>query len=126
MAGPHFPYNLLIPFGTHSFASPILKLPPGRKNDVVFSGAGGKIGNSNSTSGINDGNSGNSGGSGNKGISGKLISTFTATDGGSGKFNKSGKSILTGWKLNSGRTISNHKSMFVRSIVILGNLKFGI
>ena len=27
--------NLLIPFGTHSFASPILKLPPGRKNDVV-------------------------------------------------------------------------------------------
>jgi hypothetical protein len=80
-----------------------------------------------STSGINEGNSGKSGGSGNCGISGKSTNLILAqTEGGSGIFNKSGNSTLTGWKLNSGNTISNHKFIFVRSNVILGILKFGI
>jgi hypothetical protein len=92
-----------------------------------ISGAGGNIGNSISTSGINEGNSGNSGGSGNIGISGKLNNLiFVEIDGGCGKFSISGKRIFTGWKLNCGRTISNHTSIFERSTVIFGNLKLGI
>ncbi|MBQ5944881.1 hypothetical protein IJL65_00260 [bacterium] len=91
------------------------------------SGAGGNIGSSISISGINDGNSGNVGGSGKIGISGKsnnLIST--QIDGGSGKLGISGRLIFTGWKLNSGKIISNHISILDKSIVIFGNLKFGI
>jgi hypothetical protein len=89
-------------------------------------GAGGKIGNSKSTLGINDGNSGKDGGSGNTGISGKLILISTQNAGGSGKLGKSGKLILIGWKLKSGNTISKPKSISVKSKVMFGILKFGI
>lgn len=90
------------------------------------SGAGGKIGNSISTSGINDGNSGNSGGSGNNGISGKFNLMPSQRDGASGKFGICGKATLTGWKLKSGKIISKLISILEKSNVILGSLKFGI
>jgi len=91
------------------------------------SGAGGKMGNSISTSGMNDGSSGNVGGSGKIGISGKSNNfIFTQIDGGSGRLGISGKSIFIGWKLNSGKIISNQISTLDKSIIIFGNLKFGI
>ena len=90
-------------------------------------GAGGNIGNSSSISGINDGNSGKCGGSGNWGIFGKSNNfIFAHIAGGWGKLGNLGKSILTVWKLKSGKTISKPKSIFVKSIVILGSLKLGI
>ena len=98
-------------------------------------GAGGNVGRFKSILGINDGNSGNLGGDGIWGIDGILGAhdKFHADtvksiliDGGAGNSGNAGSVIVFGTKWIFGKTTSNQRRIWLKSIKIFGNLNGGI